>query len=798
MYAAMGLLLASVTAPESIPLTAGQYLELTVYPRQADVAVELWGPDGGKSGEFDARRDGPERVHWIAAQTGVHRVSVRPDGARYRLVVNAVRTPTAADRARAAAAAFFREAKYEESLALWCAAGEAAGQALTLERLAALERTKNRPDRAVELLQRALLLWRSRGDRSGEAGALLALGSAHRALGDRDQAMSCFRRALVLCRASGDRYGEAEALQKIGVLYEAVGHQEALRYLQRALALFRAGGFRSAEASTLSRLGMLRQTMGNAAGALQYLEAARSIYHSLGDAAGELEVLQNLGYVHFGARDYAGASNRFREVLQRRSASGDRSGEASAHLGLAEALRAGGRLAEAREHAESAVAIIESLRESVVDPASRMSYFSLKEGYHKTYIKILMDGGLAGPALEASERVRARAFLESLGASPLRLAEIQRQTLDADTLLLEYTFTGDPSHLWAASAEEVAGYVLPHCDTIMDLAYRATALLTDPARADSAEYRQAAQEISRMLLGPVADRLTARRLVIVGEGPLETLPFAALPHPQTGLPLGATHEIVYVPSASTLTWVRRRAAARTPADRLLAVLADPVFDAGDPRLQSPRAQKRPARGVQTAAQRLGVGRLPHSRREGEEILALAPPGSALRAFDFAASRTLAASPELARYRMLHFATHGVLDLGNPELSGIVLSLVDERGRPQDGLLRLRDLNNLHLAADLVVLSACRTGLGKDIEGEGVIGLARGFLKAGALRVVVSLWQVDDEATAELMKLFYRGMLGLERLAPAAALRKAQLALAQQPRWRSPYYWAGFVLHGDWR
>jgi CHAT domain-containing protein len=174
---------------------------------------------------------------------------------------------------------------------------------------------------------------------------------------------------------------------------------------------------------------------------------------------------------------------------------------------------------------------------------------------------------------------------------------------------------------------------------------------------------------------------------------------------------------------------------------------------------------------------------------------VAPNGANFKALDFNASRATATGADLSKYRYVHFATHGYLDSERPDLSAIVLSLVDREGKPQDGFLRTHEIYNLNLPAELVVLSACQTGLGKDIKGEGLVGLTRGFMYAGARRVVVSLWNVNDKATAELMQHFYRGMLR-ENLTPAAALRKAQTQLAQQKQWRSPYFWAAFVLQGD--
>jgi len=156
-----------------------------------------------------------------------------------------------------------------------------------------------------------------------------------------------------------------------------------------------------------------------------------------------------------------------------------------------------------------------------------------------------------------------------------------------------------------------------------------------------------------------------------------------------------------------------------------------------------------------------------------------------------------ASQALARYRVVHFATHGLLDSERPELSGIVLSLVDQKGRPQNGFLRLHEVYNLSLPADLVVLSACQTALGREIKGEGIVGLTRGFMYAGAGRVSASLWKVDDAGTAELMRRFYAHMLK-ENMPAAAALRAAQVEMAGRGLYRSPYFWAAFVIQGDWK
>jgi CHAT domain-containing protein len=296
-----------------------------------------------------------------------------------------------------------------------------------------------------------------------------------------------------------------------------------------------------------------------------------------------------------------------------------------------------------------------------------------------------------------------------------------------------------------------------------------------------------------MLLGPAAARIAKKRLLIVAEGVVQYLPFAALPEPgAAGQPVFLNHEIVNAPSASVVAVLRRETAGRKPAAKAIAILADPVFSANDPRFAPGTAHR--SAGDPGSQEFL---RLRFSRTEAEEIARLAPAAATFKALDFDASRDTALKTKLGDYRIVHFATHSVLNNEHPELSSIVLSLVDRAGRPQNGYLRLYDVYNLRLSADLVVLSACQTALGGEITGEGLIGLTRGFLYAGASRVLATLWEVDDRTTAELMKGFYAAVL-VHGERPSAALRAAQVAMYQTKGWDAPYYWAAFTIQGEWR
>lgn len=440
--------------------------------------------------------------------------------------------------------------------------------------------------------------------------------------------------------------------------------------------------------------------------------------------------------------------------------------------------------------------------------------------------------------VEAEIRAKSPKYAALAHPKTLTTLEIQH-LLDPETILLEYCLGEERSFVWVVGADSLFTYSLPKRSEIERLARKAYQLLTErnsvgpkvesesqtEARWNKAEieYSKTASKLSQVLLAPVAGLLKGKRLLIVGDGALQYIPFSALPVPgKEGMPLIVEHEVVNLPSASVVAELRRAAQGRKAPHKAVAVLADPVFDLGDERLRrktvtesshtvAPLWAKRNLRKDTLSSEnltrslddvgsnrrgRFELNRLLYSRQEAEAIIAVTPPGKGTKILDFGANRAAAINPDLAHYRIVHFATHSLINNKHPELSGLVLSMVDSRGRPQDGFLQLGDIYNLNLPVDLVVLSACDTGLGEEISGEGLIGLTRGFMYAGASRVVASLWSVSDIATSELMARFYKAM-EQDKLRPAVALRAAQLQMWKQKRWKSPYYWAAFQLHGEW-
>jgi len=857
-----------------ITMISGQYLQVVVEQRGIDVAVALFTPDGKKISEADSEHliERSETVSAIAEAPGAYLIEVRsPEKTaktgRYEIKVEELRAATAEDKYRVSGEAVFREAeqlkvgtleakrksieKYNEALESYRRANDRSREAQTLSGISEVYRLLGETQKALEKFNEALLIAQAIGDRSGRVATINNIGVVYRSLGEKQKALEKYNEALPIVRAAGNRSGEASTLNNIGEVYLSLGEtQKALEKYNEALPLRREVGERNGEATTLLGIARVEQKRGNLTQARQLIEQAIGLVESLRTNIGS----QELRASYFASRHEFFES--YIDVLMQMHKQNPAEAFDAVALAVSERARARSLLeflneaqADIRQGVDGPLLERERSLQQRLN-ARAAAQFALLNRKHtpaqaEAAAKEIASITTEYEELRAQIRARSPRYAALTQPQPLNLTEIQQQVLDPDTLLLEYSLGENASYLFVVSQTSITSHPLPKRAEIEATARRVRELLTAPQRRPGdteAKYRARikeagesywtqAAELSRMLLGPVASQLGKKRLAIVADGALQYIPFAALPAPSPGnderrnsgaepQPLLVEHEIVSLPSASTLATLRRETAGRKPVEKSLAVLADPVFTDDDTRVgrkvgkagakEKTRSadsdeidvvslqMTRSGRETGVIEAEAGFGRLLSTRREAAAILALVPERERLQALDFEASRTTALRPELGEYRIVHFATHGLLNNIHPELSGIVLSLGDEVGRPQDGFLRLQDIYNLKLPAELVVLSACQTGLGKEIKGEGLIGLTRGFMYAGAPRIVASLWKVDDLATSELMKRFYQGMLGPEALRPAGALRQAQLSIWKQKQWREPYYWAAFVLQGEWK
>ena len=735
-------------------------------------------------------------------------------------------------------------------------------EASTLRELGELHRSVGDYDKAIQLETEALNIAKAISRPDVQMNALGALGSAYAERGEYQKANENYRAALELARTLKDENAVATHLNKLGLNELKTGHYDAaLESCELARTLFGKTGDAGGEALTLRCAGQAHHRKGHAAKALeiyrQVLDIARRTRSQQTEATAQHLIALaerdsgNLVAALAAAESAVRISESKRASLSRNDLRTSYfAGNKNFYDLYVEILLRLGEQTGRAEYVARALEVSEQSRARTLVDVLNQAGANVREGADAELLKRerevahrlsakaerqtrLIASGKASPeeldrlARELSdltaerERLSAQVVKTSpryaalTRPKPLKAEEV-RALLGDDTVLLEYSLGEERSTLWLVTGAEVSSHRLPAREEIEAAARRYYNSLTArnrrpdegaDAQAD-AELNAAARALGDLLLKPVADKLGARRVAVVAEGAMQYVPFASLPKGTNARPLVETNEVVNLPSATALAVLRGELSRRKRAPKSIAVFADPVFNAADPRVKSAQgAPKETAKNesLQRSFEEAAGGddglksipRLPFSRREAQAILSSVPEGDALKAFDFAASAALARGAELADYRIVHFATHGLLNSRNPELSGLVLSLVDEGGAAQNGFLRLSDIYNLRLGADLVVLSACQTALGRDVRGEGLVGLTRGFMYAGAPRVVASLWKVDDAGTAELMRRFYDGVLK-RGLRPAAALREAQVGMSRHERWRSPYYWAAFTIQGEWK
>ena len=679
-------------------------------------------------------------------------------------------------------------------------------------------------EKALQTLDEALRLFRSLGMDRMEGHALREIGHVRQAMGDFTGALTTFKQALGQIRAGQDQRYKAFTLSHIASVLESMQKEdEALRYYEAALPLSKEAADTAGESNALFNIARIERNRGQLIRAQEHVESALEIDESIRAKVASHDL--RASYLA-SVRD---AYELYIDILAQRHVADPRGGFDAQAFAASE-----------RAHARS---LLDGLQESTtniregVDPNLLLKEKSLRQslnekGEQQIQATARKDAGavqtlsteidsLTAEYSETLDRIRAASpkYAALALPEPLKLADAQR-LLDDDTIIVEYT-VGDPrSYAAVVGHTGLSMHQLPPRAEIEAAAVRLRNAFVDmqPIPGESSQQREARErkasetipvelaQVSRLVLAPLAGSLGNKRLLIVADGALQYVPFHALPEAiGVNQVLLQQHEIVYLPSISTLSAILSEARERKPAANSVAVFADPVFEVNDPRVKRASGEATPesdeSKNVRKALRDIGLSadgveipRLLASREEAESIITSAPWWSGLKAVGFDANRSRVLSADLANYGIVHFATHGLINSEHPELSGIVLSLFDEQGHSQDGFLRLHDIYNLRLPADLVVLSACSTGLGKEIKGEGLVGLTRGFMYAGASSVVASLWKVDDEATAQLMTQFYQAMFS-RGLTPAAALRDAQLKMSQDKRWHEPYYWAGFVIQG---
>lgn len=734
---------------------------------------------------------------------------------------------------------------YNQALKLYQSASRPVGEAVTLGQIAELYVLQDEKERALQLLNRKLAISRSLNNRRIEAYTLNDIGTVCDSLGDKDKALDYYQQTYAISENIHDPRIQAYSLNSIGYIYERSGKkQQAIDQYKKALAFLRSAEDRIGETQTLHNLARTARDLGELKEAYGYSSELVKIIEGLRTQVASQELRTSY---------FASVRQHYEmhiDILMQLHRKDPAAGFDSVAIEASEKARSRSLLdllnqasIDIRQGVEPVLLQQEHDLQQLLNSKAERQISLLSRNHTEEQAtemaKEITDITSQYEDILAKIRYSSPHYAALMQSSTLSLSGIMQNGPDDDTLFLEYLLGDERSYLWAVTKDSIHSYELPARPEIEKLARNLYSCITSLSQIPEglstqqlriyqerieAQYSKIASSLSQVLLNPITSALGTKRLVIVADEALQYVPFAALPDPSKaeidteGLqPLVLNHEIISLPSLSVLAAMRNEIGGRASAAKTLAILADPVYEYDDPRVDLSRVggkrqsginilNKIPKknstlpgylRGQSNPSEILHFQRLPSAWREATSLAKLVSEQESKLAIGFEANLSLATSAELRQYRIVHFATHGMIYGTHPQLYGIVLSLVDKEGHRQDGFLRLNEIYNLKLLADLVVLSACQTALGKEIRGEGLVGLTRGFMYAGVARIVASLWKVDDRASAEFMECFYKAMLR-QHLTPSAALRAAQISMWKNPRWRFPFYWAAFVLQGEWK
>jgi CHAT domain-containing protein/tetratricopeptide (TPR) repeat protein len=657
-------------------------------------------------------------------------------------------------------------------------------------------------DQARAYYERCLTLTRSVGNVRDEMNALSGIAKVYAAQGLHKQAAELFPKVLKFYESIGDLRGRAMTLNDYGEsLLQLEDKLSALDTYRRALPFSEHVGEPGVLIKTLYGLARARLELGFPEAALPFIQRSLNIIEDL---------RANVQSPEFRVSYFEGVQPHYElciRVLMQLETLKPGQGFAAEAFRVSERGRA--RLlvdlvTESRSRIRTGVdahllererRIRESIRLQAAYKVDLLSKKSDKAEIAEVDNNVVQLRAQYQEVMAELSRRQPRLFsIEQ--APPLDLQRIQRE-LGSDTMLLEYSLGETSSYVWAVTSDSFKFYELPAGKTIEDAVREYYQSVTARQGTGSQNYEasvtaadklleEKTTHLGQLLFGPVAGQFGNKRLLVVAEGALQYIPLDALRVPGGPLLL-ETNEVVVLPSISTLMAIRDKINRSASPRKLVAVIADPVFSSSDGRVQTKT----------DLPEETKLNRLIHASEEADAITGVAPWGTTLVAKGFDATRETAMSSDFGQYQIVHFATHAFPDDKHPELSSVVLTLVNRDSQRADGLMPLPDIYSLDLSAELTVLSACQTALGKDIKGEGLVGLTHGFLSAGSNTVVASLWNVDDRATAIFMGHFYKAMLQ-EDMPPAAALRSAKLKMMRDKDWGAPYYWAGFVVQGEYR
>ena len=685
----------------------------------------------------------------------------------------------------------------ERALAIRTAALDGRGRLATLRALASIEAGDGRAEHALELDREALALALAptsvRGLRIQIAAHTAAAGHAEEARAQLDA---------LLAEGDIDPLTQTAARLQRGILLRRMGHPgEALADLQRARTLLHRQGDLAGEFAAILELGRAQLQLGSPTQALAAFDEAIALAGPLRSQSANPELRARLQAPLRAAYDakiellwtrYAAAGAAERDALARAAF---RTADASRAHTFAD-------IAAQRYSAQVRDALRGQLQERerlYQDLAARR--FALEQKLERARPQDPAARHLAEDIADLERRLDTLNALIAARSAPApgtdpRRGEPSLPAVPAAAVLVSYWLGTDGAYAWALLPHEEIHWVrLADPATIAAAAQAYHRSLTRFVDVPVEQRIADARALYPLVLQPLASWLeAAASWVIIPDGALDYVPFAALRMPRSGGSdefVALRHDVSLTPAAWMLKAPPANDSATAP--RLLLV-ADPVYQADDPRLRPfGNSVAGASRGAPpTAEGPAAYQRLPFTQREATQVAALFPAGQVQELIGLEATRQQLLAQDWSRYRFIHIATHGVVDLQVPELSALVLGAYDAHGERVQSAVRVADLSLETLDAELAVFSACETAAGKETTSEGLVGIGSTVLARGARAVVASLWPVSDEMGAQLMTELYRHLLR-DAMSPAAALGAATRAIVARDAMADPALWAAYQV-----
>jgi CHAT domain-containing protein len=721
---------------------------------------------------------------------------------------------------------------YERAVEVREEIGSLTGLGASLMNLGGVYNDLSDLESALRSFERSYTIHQELGRQDMMAGSKLRSGTNLRQLGRYPEAMQDLETAKDLSLIIADTFTLADAYTQLALVYDNIGDYDAgIELVTTATGLYNNVDDQWGLAGAYNHTGIILQDAGRKKRAEEFYLKALEIYPQLDDQINVIRVLNNLGTVIFEQNDFIRAETYNRQALELSRQLEYKAGELPclinlantqnrlnqldsamrnyrlalelsremnspdsewrALVGIAENYKLLGDYPNSIENNEKALSIIEDLRSTLHDASKKANYMARERYAFEDVIHMLATQHEKDPgkgydllAFEYAQRCKSRSFLEQIkGTDPLTVKEVQNGMHYRETVLLEYSLGDSSSVLWVITPDAYQMIRLPDRSTLEEQVESLRFALLDPEQDNKSFLLQSGNSLYRHLIQPAEKYLTKKsQITIMPDGILHYIPFEILitkepkqgeDHPYEKLAyLGTKYALSYGQSSSVyLSMLNPSSSSETSMElKELVAFGDPVYADNYNRLEF----------------------------SGEEINSIAVlfPKTSVDIFlqDDASEENAKKENMLPSYRYIHFATHGMVDENHPGRSGLVLS--QKSNETEDGILRADEISGMKLNAELVVLSACQTGLGRMIRGEGMIGLSRSFMNAGAPAVVMSLWSVSDQSTNLLMTRFYENLI-IKELSKADALQQARISLIKDGAYAHPFFWAPFVLTGGW-